>query len=92
MVLFAFNYKGVSYLLDISSDSIALSNIMDCEEENSESKKSSEKETDFLEDSIIPSLYSILYLKSGSSIQEPTLFFQTSDYSQQIDMPPEHTA
>jgi hypothetical protein len=92
LVLFAFNYKAVNHLLNLSKDSTELAQDIDNEEEKSDSKKSNEKEekTECLEHSIVSNLFVFHSLKTLSSPREITLFFQTSNFSNMVDMPPKH--
>ncbi len=91
LVMFAFNYKAISYLLDSSKESIAF--VMDFEGEKSESEKSNEKE-EKKEKEISEYLfhkknisYTVLHQLSFNSIHH--LLFIPSDYSQSVYMPPE---
>ena len=91
LVMFAFNYKAISYLLDSKKELIAF--VMDLEEEKSESEKSDEKE-EKKEKEISEYLFHkknssfiVLYKLSFDSIHN--LLFIPSEYSQTVFMPPE---
>ena len=89
IVMFAFNYKAISYLLDSSKGSVAF--VIDCEEEKSESEKSDEKEekkeiSEYLFHKKVTSFIVIHKLSHGSLHK---FLFIPSDHSQSVYMPPE---
>lgn len=90
IVMFAFNYKAVNYLLDPSDDSVEF--VFDFEKEKSESEKSDEKEekkeiSEYLFHKKSTS-FVVLHKLSFDSIQN--FLFISSDFSKSLFMPPEH--
>lgn len=90
IVMFAFNYKAISYLLNPSDDEIAF--VFDFEKEKSESEKSEEKEekkeiSEFL---IYRKNNSFVIINKLAFDQTHNFLFTSSDFSNSIYMPPKH--
>ena len=90
IIMFAFNYKAISYLLNPSDDAIAF--VFDFEKEKSESEKSEEKEekkeiSEFL---IHRKNNSFVVIHQLTFDQMHNFLFIPSDYSKSLYMPPEH--
>ncbi len=90
VVMFAFNYKAISYLLDSSKESIAF--VADFEEEKSESEKSSEKEEkkEISEYLFHKKNNSFVVIYQLSFVIGHNFLFTPSDFSEALYMPPEH--
>lgn len=91
IVIFAFNYKAVAYLLNPSEEPIAF--VMDYEKEKSESEKLDEKE-EKKEKEISEYLFhkknsSFIVLHKLSFDNMHNFLFIPSKYSQSVYMPPE---
>ena len=91
LVVFAFNYKAVSYLMDISDSSIAFMMDFDYEKEKTESEKSEEKNekkefSEYLFDSKLHSF--LINYKLGFNNLSAFIFI-SSDHSKSVYMPPE---
>ncbi len=89
IVMFAFNYKAISYLLDSSKGSVAF--VIDCEEEKSESEKSDEKEEkkEISEYLFHKKVTSFIVIHKPSHVSLHKFLFIPSDHSQSVYMPPE---
>ena len=90
IVIFAFNFEAISYLLDSSKVSIEF--VVDCEEEKTESEKSDEKDekkkiSEFL---IYRKNNSFERLNKFTFAQMHSFLFLPSDFSKSLYMPPEH--
>lgn len=91
LVLFAFNFKAINYCFKLSDSSIAF--IHDCEEKNSESEKSDEKDKkkDLSEYIYFNNTHTDLIINTLLFTQQSKISFSTSDYSMAVYMPPEQT-
>lgn len=94
LVLYAFSYKTISYCIQSFDKSIELSQDYDCEKEDAQSEKSSEKSDknevkDFPE--YLFSHKSQLHIAAYqlSVTMRHDLLFATSDYSMSVYFPPE---
>ena len=90
VVMFAFNGKAISYLLDSSIESIAF--VLDCKEEKSESEKSNEKEEkkEISEYLFHKKNNSFIIIDQLSFVRGSNFLFTPSDFSEALYMPPEH--
>ena len=94
LVVFAFNFKAISYLFD-SCDKAIVYTIDDCEEEKTESEKTESEKSD--EKSEKKEISEYLCIKSSSFYTLSRLsfakmhnfLFVVSDYSKAVYMPPE---
>ncbi|HLC83659.1 MAG TPA: hypothetical protein VJI69_07500 [Bacteroidia bacterium] len=89
IVMFAFNYKAVCYLLNPSADAIAF--VFDFEKEKSESEKSDEKEEkkEISEFFINRKNNSFVIIHKLTFDQMHNFLFIPSDFSKSLFMPPE---
>lgn len=89
IVMFAFNYKAVSYLLNPSEESVVF--VFDFEKEKSESEKSDEKDEkkEISEYLFHKKSTSFTTLHKLSFAQLNNFLFIPSDFSESLYMPPE---
>lgn len=94
MVLYAFNYKTISYCIQSIDKSVTLSQDYDCEKEDSESEKSDEKNEkdevkDFSEYLFFHKSQMHIAAYQLSVIMCRDLLYASSDYSMAVYSPPE---
>ncbi len=91
LVLFIYNYRTIHDCFKLSDTSIVLFD--DCEEKNSESKKSDGKEDkkDFIEYITCNKFYGVIYSSKSFFIPQLKTAYAGSDYSLSIYSPPDVT-
>lgn len=94
LVLFAFNYKTINYCFKLSGNEIAISQDIDCGEEESKSEKSDEKneKKEILECFFFNHPHAFISNNQQAIIQHSELLKATSDYSVPVFSPPEEAA
>ena len=93
LVLVAFNYKAISYLLDSSKKATTF--MMDFEKEKSESEKSEKSEKEKEEDNESSEFFFLkhdficIHFGLPSRVYHPSFFLHSSDHRNLVFMPPE---
>ena len=91
--MYAFNYKTINYLFSPAEKSISFVQDYDCEEQDSESKKSDEKngkeEMKDISEYLLSKTHFVIILNGLSFSKNDNFLFIPSNYSKTIHLPPE---
>ena len=89
--MLAYNFETINHYFKLTGQSVAYSHDYDCEENNSESKKSDEKneKKDFSEYLVFNKVHTALIIARLSFIHHSRSFYSSSDYSLVIYSPPD---
>jgi len=91
LVLFAFNFKAISYFLYPSDSSIAFIQDFDCEEKNESEKSDQKDKKKDISEYLFSNKIHTLKINRLLFTQQSTFLYASSDYSKAVYCPPDQT-